>query len=186
MEQYVSLSLQPLWDKYQFEENIGFGAYGSVKKVKNTEDYKYYAMKVQNLKDLMTQVPNNYSNEFLRIIREISTFKLCHPNITKFYESYFMPLIQYANGVIYQGEYDYITKQSDGRGRYIQSDGNVYDGFLKQDKRDGYGRSIFVEGDYHIGEYKDDKFHGQGRYYWKDGQIYEGQFVKDKKMDQDQ
>ncbi|CDW83672.1 phosphoenolpyruvate carboxylase kinase [Stylonychia lemnae] len=89
MEKYVALSVKPLWDKYQFEANIDSGAFGSVQKVKNTVDNKFYAMKVQNLKNLMTRIPNNYSNEMVRIIREINTFKLSHPNITKFYESYF-------------------------------------------------------------------------------------------------
>ncbi|CDW84515.1 phosphoenolpyruvate carboxylase kinase [Stylonychia lemnae] len=89
MERYVALSVQPHWDKYQFVENIDSGAFGSFQKVKNTIDEKFYAMKVQNLKNLMTRVPNNYSNEMVRIIREINTFKLSHPNITKFYESYF-------------------------------------------------------------------------------------------------
>ncbi|CDW87368.1 mitogen-activated protein kinase 16 [Stylonychia lemnae] len=89
MQKYVALSVQPLWDKYQFEKNIDSGAFGSVKKVKNTQDGKFYAMKTQNIKTLMTRVPNNYSNEMVRIIREINTFRLSHPNITEFKESYF-------------------------------------------------------------------------------------------------
>ncbi|CDW75511.1 serine threonine-protein kinase nek3 [Stylonychia lemnae] len=96
MEKYVALSVKPLWDKYKFEENIDSGAFGSVMKVMNTEDKKFYAMKVQNLKNLMTRVPKNYSNEMVRIIREINTFKLSHQNITKFYESYFTDQDQFA------------------------------------------------------------------------------------------
>ncbi|CDW80104.1 protein kinase domain containing protein [Stylonychia lemnae] len=53
------------------------------------EDGKFYAMKVQNIKNLMTRVPNNYSIEMVRILREINTFRLSHPNITQFKESYF-------------------------------------------------------------------------------------------------
>ncbi|CDW91836.1 protein kinase domain containing protein [Stylonychia lemnae] len=89
MEKYVALSVKELWNKYQFVSNIDSGSFGSIQKVQNTVDKQFYAMKVQNLKNLMTSIPNNYSNEMLRIIREINTFKLIHPNITKFYESYF-------------------------------------------------------------------------------------------------
>ncbi|CDW83842.1 serine threonine protein kinase [Stylonychia lemnae] len=89
MEKYVALSVKRHWDIYQFVEKIGSGGFGSVYKVKNTVDSKFYAMKVQKLKKLMTRVPNNYSNEMVRIIREVNTFQLCHPNITQFHESYF-------------------------------------------------------------------------------------------------
>ncbi|CDW77749.1 camk family protein kinase [Stylonychia lemnae] len=96
MQKYVALSVQPLWDKYIFEENVDSGAFGSVKKVKNTQDGKFYAMKTQNIKALMTRVPNNYSNEMVRIIREINTFRLSHPNITEFKESYFTDEDEFA------------------------------------------------------------------------------------------
>ncbi|CDW78758.1 protein kinase domain containing protein [Stylonychia lemnae] len=89
MEKHVSLTLQTLWDKYTFESEISQGAFGIVYKVKNTKDGKFYAMKIQDLKKLINDVPDNYSNEFIRILREINTFKLCHSNITKVYESYF-------------------------------------------------------------------------------------------------
>ena len=46
-------------------------------------------MKTQQLKRLINQTPNNYSNEILRLFREINTFKIQHPNITQFKESYF-------------------------------------------------------------------------------------------------
>ncbi|CDW89426.1 protein kinase domain containing protein [Stylonychia lemnae] len=89
MEKYVAFQVKDLWDKYQFDKKIDSGAFGSVIKVKNTEDQKLYAMKIQNLKNLMTHTADNYSKEMLRIIREINTFKLTHQNITKFVESYF-------------------------------------------------------------------------------------------------
>ncbi|CDW85171.1 protein kinase domain containing protein [Stylonychia lemnae] len=96
MQKYVALQVQPLWEKYQFEDNIDSGAFGSVKKVKNTEDGKFYAMKVQDIKKLMTRVPKNYGIEMVRILREINTFRLCHPNITQFKESYFTFEDQFA------------------------------------------------------------------------------------------
>ncbi|CDW85971.1 serine threonine-protein kinase nek5 [Stylonychia lemnae] len=89
MENYVALSVKQLWDKYKFQQEIDSGAFGVVYKVKNTQDNKFYAMKVQNLERLLAKEPNNISNEMVRIIREINTFKLSHANITKFYESYF-------------------------------------------------------------------------------------------------
>ncbi|CDW83147.1 protein kinase domain containing protein [Stylonychia lemnae] len=46
-------------------------------------------MKTQDLNKLITKIPRNYSNEIIRLFREINTFNLCHPNITKFFESYF-------------------------------------------------------------------------------------------------
>ncbi|CDW81049.1 camk family protein kinase [Stylonychia lemnae] len=89
MEKYVSLTVQLLWDKYIFDSEISEGGFGLVYKVKNTQDQKFYAMKIQNLKQLINKTPNNFSNEIIRIFREVNTFKLSHQNITKFIESYF-------------------------------------------------------------------------------------------------
>ncbi|CDW79592.1 protein kinase domain containing protein [Stylonychia lemnae] len=75
--------------KYTEDVLLGQGGFGTVLKVLNKEDSKYYAMKIQKLKDLMTASDENYSTQILCIIREINTFKLNHPNITKFHESYF-------------------------------------------------------------------------------------------------
>ncbi|CDW88845.1 protein kinase domain containing protein [Stylonychia lemnae] len=89
MEKYVSLNVQPQWDNYIYESDISDRTYGKVFKVKNTQDNQFYAMKIYDLKTLITRKPNNISTEMIRIFREINTFKLCHTNITKFYESYF-------------------------------------------------------------------------------------------------
>ncbi|CDW73841.1 morn repeat protein [Stylonychia lemnae] len=93
----------------------------------------------------------------------------------------FKPLVEYTDGTIYQGEFDIVTNQRDGRGRQIYSSGSVYDGLWKNNETNGQGRVIYCDeqwlGDYYIGEWKDSKYHGYGKYYWKDGRIYEGQWV---------
>ncbi|CDW71207.1 camk family protein kinase [Stylonychia lemnae] len=87
MDKIVDLSLKDKMYKYQLvAENEGL--FGSVLKVKNNEDNKFYAMKILNLKDTMAN-PDNFGNEMINIIKDINTFNLNHPNITKFHESYF-------------------------------------------------------------------------------------------------
>ncbi|CDW75512.1 likely protein kinase [Stylonychia lemnae] len=84
-----------------------------------------------------------------------------HPNANRIFEN----LIQNEDLSIYQGEYDNQTKKRDGRGRYIYSNGDIYDGLWKNNLRDGYGRLLQNDRNYYIGEWKDDKFHGFGKYY---------------------
>ncbi|CDW73108.1 morn repeat protein [Stylonychia lemnae] len=92
------------------------------------------------------------------------------------------PLIKYENGAIYQGEYDKVTKQKDGRGRYIWSSGQVYDGLWKNGLRNLYGRYVYVSGNYYIGEWKDSKINGYGKYYENSGDYYEGQYLNGKRQ----
>ncbi|CDW88864.1 morn repeat protein [Stylonychia lemnae] len=95
----------------------------------------------------------------------------------------FRPLVEYTDGTMYQGEFDIVTNQRDGRGRLIYSNGSVYDGLWKNNEKNGYGRKISGDeqwqGVYYIGEFKDGKYHGYGKTYWKDGRIYEGQWEDD-------
>ncbi|CDW74102.1 UNKNOWN [Stylonychia lemnae] len=92
----------------------------------------------------------------------------------------FRPIIKCDTGDMYQGEYDTVNKQRDGRGRQIWSSGEVFDGFWKNGSRNGYGRYVYVSGNYCIGEWKDGKINGYGKYYYKSGSSYEGQWVNHK------
>ncbi|CDW82815.1 UNKNOWN [Stylonychia lemnae] len=105
-----------------------------------------------------------------------SSLDKIHPNPNRI----FKPLIKYDNGT-YQGEYDTVKKQKDGKGRFILQNGTVYDGFWKNDLKDGFGRFILYNGNYYISEWKNGKLNGYGKYYYINGKIYEGQFLNDKK-----
>ncbi|CDW91531.1 morn repeat protein [Stylonychia lemnae] len=99
-----------------------------------------------------------------------------HPNKNRIFSS----LIKYTDNSIYQGEYDQVIKQRDGRGRQIWRSGEIYDGLWKNNLTDGLGRYIYANGNYYIGEYKAGKKNGFGKYYWKHGDVYSGQQVQDK------
>ncbi|CDW77973.1 protein kinase domain containing protein [Stylonychia lemnae] len=134
----------------------------------NDEAKSAFALTIQSTDAFVNEIINKLGDFNYGAIDKV------HPNPNRI----FMPLIKYDDGTIYQGEYDTITKQRDGRGRYILSDGGVYDGFWKNDQRDGYGRLIIFDGDYYIGEQKDGNKNGYGKYYhYISGNIYEGQWV---------
>jgi hypothetical protein len=83
------------------------------------------------------------------------------------------PMIILPNGSRYEGEHN-ISHQRHGRGYLIRSDGLIYEGYWKYDKKNGRGRSIHADGDIYDGYWKDDKAHGFGHYTHASGTQYEG------------
>ncbi|CDW86870.1 mitogen-activated protein kinase kinase 2 [Stylonychia lemnae] len=83
-------------ENYRILEKIGSGRFGRVFKAKridssgvqNNEEGREYAIKVQNIKEQISPA-NPFYAEVQRVLREISTFGLSHPNIVKIQETYF-------------------------------------------------------------------------------------------------
>ena len=62
----------------------------------------------------------------------------------------------------------------------LSSNGNNYDGDLKNGKKHGRGVYRWANGAVYEGDYKDDKRHGQGEYRSTDGRVYNGVWNDDR------
>lgn len=69
--------------------------------------------------------------------------------------------INYDNGDYYKGTLDNSGNQ-DGKGKYIWSNGDVYDGEWVNGSRTGNGKYDFSNGDLYEGGFKNGQFHGYG------------------------
>jgi hypothetical protein len=81
----------------------------------------------------------------------------------------------------YTGRYNnLIDWDRDGYGERTETNGDIYKGYWKANRRYGVGDYNCKEYHY-VGEYKDDKRHGQGTvFYSADKSVYTGQFVHDR------
>ena len=66
------------------------------------------------------------------------------------------------------------NNQFHGKGRLIDSLGNIFEGLFKNNLANGNGKLITQSGDIFIGNFLNDKPHGHGEIYYKDGSRYEG------------
>jgi hypothetical protein len=95
----------------------------------------------------------------------------------------------FKNGDKYEGEIKICDVQGslnkkkiiNGLGIYTFHNGDVYEGYFKDDKRHGKGRVTFHSGALYEGYFKDDKKHGKGKYTFPNGTVYIGYFKDDKK-----
>ena len=91
----------------------------------------------------------------------------------------FRPKTDLGNGKYYLGEWLKNTTHSnirEGRGTYLWPDGQIYEGFWKNNKAQFRGRFIIANGGFYEGEIKDNMRHGKGEEIWPDGAMFEGQF----------
>ncbi|CDW84393.1 tldc domain-containing protein [Stylonychia lemnae] len=100
MEKVIAFKIRDGKDRYQIIENIDQGAQGIVQKAKDNHDprQQMVAYKYQNLLEKQNKINNQagtktdreiaFSRELLRIIREIASFALCHPNIVEIRDSF--------------------------------------------------------------------------------------------------
>jgi len=56
------------------------------------------------------------------------------------------------------------------------TDGGIYEGETKNDKREGRGTMTWPDGTQYVGDFKDDMKSGQGTYTWPNGGKYEGEW----------
>ena len=73
-----------------------------------------------------------------------------------------------------------IKKNGEGK-LCFKNDEKIYEGDFVDNKFQGIGKYIDEDGDYYEGEWLNDKKHGKGKEYYKNGDIkYEGEFIDDK------
>lgn len=65
---------------------------------------------------------------------------------------------------------------TDGYGKYIYSNGYVYEGNFVKGLRVGLGKLATPVGDSYDGMWENDQFNGQGTYKWADGSKYTGEW----------
>ena len=66
-----------------------------------------------------------------------------------------------------------------GKGTYINADGDKYVGEFKDGKYNGQGTYTWSNKDKYVGEFKDSLFNGQGTFTWSDGRKYVGNWKDD-------
>ncbi|CDW84039.1 tldc domain-containing protein [Stylonychia lemnae] len=88
MEKIVSLNFRQNCQKFKKFAEIKSGTFGTVCKVQDLTNGQMVAHKQQDLKKLITD-PSGISRSSLRLIREIASFSLHHPNILETKEAYF-------------------------------------------------------------------------------------------------
>ena len=64
-----------------------------------------------------------------------------------------------------------------GKGKFTQADGSVYEGDFLNGQRTGKGKATWADGNVYEGDWKADQVTGKGKYTWADGDVYEGDFL---------
>jgi hypothetical protein len=67
-----------------------------------------------------------------------------------------------ASGNVYTGEWLKETQIREGIGVLVHANGDVYEGYWRDDKKHGYGRYIWTDGDYYEGQWENGELHGHG------------------------
>jgi len=73
------------------------------------------------------------------------------------------------------------TGGSTGEYKITYKNGDVYEGYLVNDKRNGKGKYTYANGDVYEGGYVNDLQNGKGKYTFKSGNVFEGEWVDDKR-----
>jgi hypothetical protein len=99
-----------------------------------------------------------------------------------------------TSGAIYEGKKKYITTtgavyevgiasigtrvgESNGKEKYTDEDGNVYEGDFDEDELNGEGKIIFENGAVYEGDFIEGVPEGKGKLKFPDGEVWEGDFV---------
>ena len=84
-----------------------------------------------------------------------------------------------SNGNQYDG--DMKDGKKHGQGTLTYADGGSYTGQWANDKKNGKGKNIWSNGNEYDGDWKDNRRHGQGKLTYSDGGYYLGEWNHDKK-----
>ncbi len=83
-----------------------------------------------------------------------------------------------SNGDIYEGNIKNST--FNGKGKLIGKDGTFFEGEYKNGLKNGSGKLIYPDNSVYMGNFKDDNLDGNGEFEWKDGFNYKGYFKNNK------
>ncbi|GAB1598447.1 hypothetical protein Ahia01_000121800 [Argonauta hians] len=74
-----------------------------------------------------------------------------------------------------------VLKENEDKGivKICYKVGNVYKGFLENNRRHGRGIFYWIDGSWYDGDYIDGKRSGDGKQLFRDGSLYEGKFLND-------
>lgn len=83
----------------------------------------------------------------------------------------------FSDGDRYEGEF--FENEFSGEGIYYFANGCVYEGEFRNSDFNGFGKYTTADGYVYIGEHKDNLAHGYGKYYFGDSLIREGMWNQD-------
>ena len=79
---------------------------------------------------------------------------------------------------IYRGQLNPATRQREGLGVLVYTNGRTYEGEWLKNRRHGRGYEFFSNGNSYHGTHEDGKANGKGVYQWKHGEVYDGEWMK--------
>ena len=86
---------------------------------------------------------------------------------------------------VYYGKDKYVgyfdNYQMNGKGKYYEENGSVYEGDFVNGKYSGKGNKKWASGDKYEGDWVNDKREGTGSYTWADGETYVGNYKNNTK-----
>ena len=85
-------------------------------------------------------------------------------------------ICNWCNWIVYHAKHIFSSKKREGYGKYVYTDGSVYEGEWFNDKKEGMGKYTYKDGTVYEGEWLDDVKHGTGKCVYNLGNIYEGEF----------
>lgn len=87
--------------------------------------------------------------------------------------------VRWSNGEVYEGYWR--NNMMDGRGKLTSPGGEVYDGEWKNHKVEGWGKLTLASGNVYDGEWKNNKMEGRGKLTGRNGAVYEGEWKDGKR-----
>lgn len=85
----------------------------------------------------------------------------------------------YANGDVYEGGFNALTGEKEGRGVYTRANGVKITGTWAYDMLTGKATVVYSKKERFVGHFKDDERAGAGTYYFKNGDKYKGNWKND-------
>jgi hypothetical protein len=64
---------------------------------------------------------------------------------------------------------EYKNNKRHGKGKFIYTNGNIYDGSWENDMQSGEGKMVYSTGNTYIGMYKNGVREGQGKFIYQNG-----------------
>jgi hypothetical protein len=123
------------------------------------------------------QVKNNKEKIFYRYYRSDT---IIHDNLSKYGDAYCMSgecksgkgKLLLSDGEKYEG--DVKDGTATGEGKILYSNGVVFTGSFKNNLPNGIGKKLYTDGGYYEGNWVNGKMEGKGLYHWPSGNNYEG------------